>query len=92
MFLLHNFFGSTQLKENKDGTSSLVGTSGLEAALDDILSGTDGKVIYQKDKNGNLLLGTETTVKQAVDGKDVYTTLSEPIAILLGISNGYLSK
>ena len=73
------FLGLTQLKENKDGTSSLVGTSGLEAALDDILSGTDGKVIYQKDKNGNLLLGTETTVKQAVDGKDVYTTLSEPL-------------
>ena len=71
--------GLTQLKENKDGTSSLVGTSGLEAALDDILSGTDGKVIYQKDKNGNLLLGTETTVKQAIDGKDVYTTLSEPL-------------
>lgn len=73
------FLGLTQLKENKDGTSSLVGTSGLEAALDDILSGTDGKVTYQKDKNGNLLLGTETTVKQAVDGKDVYTTLSEPL-------------
>lgn len=73
------FLGLTQLKENKDGTSSLVGTSGLEASLDDILSGTDGKVTYQKDKNGNLLLGTETTVKQAVDGKDVYTTLSEPL-------------
>ncbi|MCF1633949.1 penicillin-binding protein PBP2X [Streptococcus gallolyticus] len=73
------FLGLTQLKENKDGTSSLVGTSGLESALDDILSGTDGKVTYQKDKNGNLLLGTETTVKQAVDGKDVYTTLSEPL-------------
>lgn len=73
------FLGLTQLKENKDGTSSLVGTSGLEAALDDILSGTDGKVIYQKDKNGNLLLGTETTVKQAIDGKDIYTTLSEPL-------------
>lgn len=73
------FLGLTQLKENKDGTSSLVGTSGLEAALDDILSGTDGKVIYQKDKNGNLLLGTETTVKQTIDGKDVYTTLSEPL-------------
>ena len=74
------FLGLTQLKENKDGTtSSLTGTSGLEASLDDILSGTDGKVIYQKDKNGNLLLGTETTIKQAVDGKDVYTTLSEPL-------------
>lgn len=74
------FLGLAQLKENKDGkTSSLVGTSGLEASLNDVLSGSDGKVTYQKDKNGNLLLGTETTVKRAVDGKDVYTTLSEPL-------------
>lgn len=74
------FLGLAQLKENKDGkTSSLVGTSGLEASLNDVLSGTDGKVTYQKDKNGNLLLGTETTVKRVIDGKDVYTTLSEPL-------------
>lgn len=74
------FLGTTQLKENKDGTTaSLVGTSGLEASLNTILSGKDGKVIYQKDRNGNLLLGTESTVSQAVDGKDVYTTLSEPL-------------
>ena len=26
-----------------------------------------------------MLLGTETTVKRAIDGKDVYTTLSEPL-------------
>lgn len=74
------FIGLTQLKENKDGkTSSLVGASGIEASLNNILSGTDGSVIYQKDKNGNLLLGTEKEVKKAVDGKDVYTTLSEPL-------------
>lgn len=74
------FLGLTQLHENKDGkTSSLVGKSGLEATLNDLLSGTDGKVTYQKDKNGNLLLGTEKTVKKAVDGKDIYTTLSEPL-------------
>lgn len=78
--LASQFLGLAQLKENKDGkTSSLVGTSGLEASLNDVLSGTDGKVTYQKDKNGNLLLGTETTVKRAIDGKDVYTTLSEPL-------------
>ena len=73
------FIGLAQSKENKDGTTSLVGVSGLEVALDDTLSGTDGSVIYQKDKNGNLLLGTETKVTDAIDGKDVYTTLSEPL-------------
>ena len=73
------FIGLAQLKDNKDGTSSLMGASGLEASLDDTLSGTDGTETYQKDRNGNILLGTGTTVKKAVNGDDVYTTLSEPL-------------
>ncbi|AXQ79255.1 PASTA domain-containing protein [Streptococcus chenjunshii] len=77
------FIGVAQLQENKDGTKSLIGTSGLEASLNDILSGEDGTVTYEKDKNGNTLLGTGTTVKEAVNGKDVYTTLSEPIQTYL---------
>lgn len=72
------FVGLAQLEESENG-SKLVGKSGLESSLNDILSGTDGLVTYQKDKNGNVLLGTATTVKKAVDGKDVYTTLSEPL-------------
>ena len=43
----------------------------------------DGQVTYQKDKNGNTLLGAATTVKKAQDGKDVYTTLSAPIQTYL---------
>lgn len=73
------FIGLAQLKDNKDSTSSLVGASGLEASLDDTLSGTDGTETYQKDRNGNILLGTGRTVKKAVNGDDVYTTLSEPL-------------
>lgn len=76
------FIGFTSSKEEEDGTK-LVGTTGVEASLNSILSGTDGQVTYEKDKNGNVLLGTATKVKQAVDGKDVYTTLSEPIQTVL---------
>lgn len=78
------FIGLAQLVENeKDGTESFVGTTGMELALNDILSGTDGLISYQKDKNGNVLLGAATTLKKPVDGKDVYTTLSEPLQITL---------
>lgn len=77
------FIGLAQIKENKDGSKSLVGATGMEASLDKILSGKDGQVTYQKDKNGNTLLGAATTVKKAQDGKDVYTTLSAPIQTYL---------
>lgn len=78
------FIGLAQLVENeKEGSESFVGTTGMELALNDILSGEDGLISYQKDKNGNVLLGAVTTIKEPIDGKDVYTTLSEPLQITL---------
>ncbi|TCD46020.1 penicillin-binding protein [Streptococcus sp. X16XC17] len=70
------FIGLAQLKDNEDGSQSLSGRSGLENALDDILSGQDGKIIYEKDSKGRILPGTENVQAQTVDGQDVYTTLS----------------
>ena len=77
------FIGLAQLVEEKDGTKSFEGTMGLEASLNSLLSGTDGIVSYQKDKNGNVLLGAATPVKPSVEGKDVYTTLSQPLQVTL---------
>lgn len=73
------FIGLAQTQEDKNGNKKLVGTTGLEAAFNDILAGTDGQITYQKDKNGNTLLGTGTQISKAVDGRDIYTTISEPI-------------
>lgn len=53
----------------------LVGKLGLESAYNDVLSGTDGKIIYQKDNYQNPLPGTVAEEVPAVDGKDIYTTL-----------------
>ncbi|MGT2888219.1 penicillin-binding protein PBP2X [Streptococcus didelphis] len=77
------FIGLAALHENKDGSKSLVGKTGLESSLNTLLSGKDGTITYEKDRNGNTLLGTGKTIKKAVDGKDVYTTLSEPIQTFL---------
>lgn len=73
------FIGLAQTQEDKNGNKKLVGTTGLEAAFNDMLSGTDGQITYQKDKNGNTLLGTGTQISKAIDGRDIYTTISEPI-------------
>lgn len=74
-----HFIGFTQLEDNKDGTQSLVGKNGIEASLNDILSGTDGIITYEKDYSGNTKPGTEKVTRKPVDGKDVYTTISAPI-------------
>ena len=48
---------------------------GLEAAYDDILKGTDGKIVYQQDNYQNPLPGTVAEETPAKDGQDIYTTL-----------------
>ena len=70
------FIGLAQLQEDKEGNKTLKGTSGMEQALDRILAGQNGIVTYEKDRNGNVVPGSEKVSVQAEDGKDVYTTLS----------------
>ncbi|MFH0358827.1 penicillin-binding protein PBP2X [Streptococcus sp. A27] len=70
------FVGLANPVENKDGSHSLQGVSGMEYYLNDILAGQDGKVLYEKDNLGRLLPGTEKIQTQVVNGQDVYTTLS----------------
>ena len=74
-----SFIGLAQLRENEDGTKSLVGTSGVESSLNSLLAGTDGIITYEKDRLGNIVPGTEQVTQQTVNGKDVYTTLSSPL-------------
>lgn len=78
-----HFIGLAQQQENSDGSKSLIGTTGLEASLDAILSGQDGVFVYEKDRAGLPLLGTEERLQEVKDGQDVYTTLSAPLQIHL---------
>ena len=53
--------------------NAIVGKSGCEAAFENYLHGTDGKIRIKEDKNGNV---TEVEVlTQAVAGNDVYLTI-----------------
>ena len=53
--------------------NAIVGKSGCEAAFENYLHGTDGKIKIKEDKNGNV---TEVEVlTQAVAGNDVYLTI-----------------
>ena len=77
------FIGLAQLQEDKEGNKTLKGTSGMEQALDRILAGQNGIVTYEKDRNGNVVPGSEKVSVQEEDGKDVYTTLSADLQTYL---------
>ena len=62
-----------------DENGKLVGKMGLESYLNEELSGTDGKHIYQQDKNGYILTGMYEETIEASNGLDVYTTIDSSI-------------
>ncbi|MEN2287060.1 penicillin-binding transpeptidase domain-containing protein [Enterococcus lactis] len=67
-----HFIGYAVPDKDENG---LVGKLGLESAYNDILSGKDGKIIYQKDNFQTPLPGTVAEEEKAVYGQDIYTTL-----------------
>lgn len=77
------FVGIAQLEENEDGSKSLRGSTGLEYSLDKILAGQDGLVTYERDKNGNIVPGSDQVSVPTENGKDVYTTISSHLQSFL---------
>lgn len=57
----------------------VIGKMGLEAYLNDELSGTDGSHIYQMSKQGYILPGMYEEYHQETNGLDVYTTIDTSI-------------
>ena len=51
--------------------------------MDRILGGQDGVVTYEKDRNGNIVPGSDKVAVKTEDGKDVYTTLSAELQTYL---------
>ncbi|MBO0439159.1 peptidoglycan D,D-transpeptidase FtsI family protein [Candidatus Enterococcus ikei] len=74
-----HFIGYTSSADSDDDSKGLVGKMGLEESYNDVLSGKDGKIDYEKDVYGNPLPGTVASEKKAVDGKDIYTTIDSRI-------------
>ena len=77
------FIGQAQLIEDKEGNKTLQGTTGIEKSLDRILGGQDGVVTYEKDRNGNIVPGSDKIAVKTEDGKDVYTTISAELQTYL---------
>lgn len=54
-----------------------VGVNGIESQLNDYLTGTDGKLFLEKDVNGAIVSVDEEFTIPAIDGNDVYLTISK---------------
>ncbi|KXT74554.1 Cell division protein FtsI (Peptidoglycan synthetase) [Streptococcus sp. DD10] len=77
------FIGISQTQEDENGSSVLVGTSGIEASMNAILAGTNGKITYEKDRKGAIIPGSDQVTTQTQNGKDVYTTISTALQTIL---------
>lgn len=77
------FIGQASLQEDKDGNKTLKGQSGMEKSLDRILAGQNGIITYDKDRNGNIVPGSDKVSVKTEDGKDVYTTISAELQTYL---------
>ena len=64
-------------KEKEDG--EYVGELGIEKYLNDKLKGLDGYTVYQKDRNGYKIAGTESYTEEAINGSDIYLTIDNNV-------------
>ncbi|WP_147531925.1 penicillin-binding protein [Bacillus marasmi] len=75
--------GFVEKKENKNGSSTTVGTLGVESTLNDVLTGKNGTLNYESDLWGYLLPDGEEKVIPAQNGDDVFLTIDKKIQTFL---------
>lgn len=68
-------------QETEEG--QLIGMMGIEEAYENLLHGQDGEMSSQKDSQGYTIPGTEKTLKEPVNGKDLYLTIDSRLQTYL---------
>ncbi|WP_368654728.1 penicillin-binding transpeptidase domain-containing protein [Ornithinibacillus sp. 4-3] len=69
--------------QKNNETEELHGVTGIEKDLDELLSGKNGEVSYQRDLYNKKLLDPDEVVQKPLDGHDVYLTIEQKIQTLL---------
>jgi len=69
----------------EDGSTKveLVGEMGIEKSYNDKLVGENGYTLYQKDRNGYKIAGTQEVTVPSVDGYDIYLTIDSNIQLFV---------
>jgi penicillin-binding protein 2B len=70
--------------ETEDGVKrGITGIVGMENEMEDLLSGKDGHISYERDKYNKKLLDPNEVITLPEDGDDVYLTIDQKIQTLL---------
>src|SRR5699024_7233657 len=69
-------------RPDEDG-NNIVGEAGMEKETNDILSGDDGYIRYNRDKYNEKLMDTKEEKQEAKDRKDFHLTLNQKIQTFL---------
>lgn len=78
------------LTDKQDG--KIVGINGVEAYMDDLLTGKNGSISYQRDQFNVKLLDPKEVVNEPENGDDVYLTIDQKIQTLLEDSMSEVMK
>ena len=73
----------TVTDENGNTEEVLVGEMGIEKSSNDKLNGNNGYTLYQKDRNGYKIAGTNEVTVEAMDGNDIYLTIDSNIQLFV---------
>lgn len=66
-----------------DSNGNMIGEMGIEKQYNDIMTGTNGFVRYQKDLNGYKFPNSNEIREEKVDGNDVYLTIDSNVQMSL---------
>lgn len=79
----NGLFASHILGFARKDSGKITGIAGIEHEMNDILSGKDGHISYQRDKYNKKLLDPKEVIKKPKDGKDIHLTIDQKIQTLL---------
>jgi penicillin-binding protein 2B len=74
-----HLIGFAVRETDMEGNSEVVGKMGLESIYNKQLTGTDGKLTYQRDAANYLLPNSNKVIQEAQDGNDIYLTIDKTV-------------
>src|SRR5690625_735858 len=85
MFASHiiGFARKEMIEIDDEEIENVMGVTGIEKEMNDMLSGEDGYVSYERDRYNRKLLDPNEIVQKPVDGHDVYLTIDQKVQTLL---------
>src|SRR5690625_3611843 len=75
-----NINGFTRKEEDNE---EIKGITGIENVMNDVLSGKNGYISYERDKYDKKLLDPNEIIQPPEDGNDIYLTIDQKIQTLL---------